>query len=147
MSNKIFTIGDTPQYDKNLIRVTYKDISIVSKKGRGKTKYEITSGLDVEAVKISMRNLFNFLPGERILDPEYGNTILEYLYHGINEYTKEQIVATIQNLVSRYEPRAAIDSLEDVSSISDHENNTIQLKIVWHVIGLDEMKYVLMVGV
>ena len=85
MANKVFRIGNVPEYDKNLRKITYKDISVVSNKGRGKSKYEITSGLDVEAVKISMRNLFNFLPGERILDPEYGNTVLEYLYHGINE--------------------------------------------------------------
>ena len=147
MANKVFRFGKVPEYDKNLIKVTYKDISMISNKRKGTSEYEITPGLDVEAVKISMRNLFNFLPGERILDPEYGNTVLQYLYQGINNYTKEQIVATIQSMVSKYEPRASIDSLEDVSSVSDHENNTIQLKIIWHVVGLDDMKYDLMVGV
>ena len=147
MANKVFNFGKIPQYDQNLRKITYKDISMDSSFNPKRRTYDITSALDVESVKISMRNLFTFIPGERILDPEYGNSILQYLYNGINDYTKEQITAEIQQMISKYEPRATVDSIQDISSVSDHENNTIQLKLVWHVVGLDDVKYDLMVGI
>lgn len=150
MANKVFNF--TPkqnsfQIGRQLARSKYKDIDMVSDYNHSLEKYSIGDVVDVEAVKVAMRNLFNFIPGERVLEPNYGNTVLQYLYNGITETTKEQIAAEVSKIISKYEPRAQIDSLQDITTTNDEENNTVQLKMVWHVVGLDSQKYELMIGV
>ena len=39
-----------------------------------------TSNYDEAAIKQSLKNLFNFRPGEEILQPEFGNELYRYFY-------------------------------------------------------------------
>lgn len=106
-------------------------------------KYRVGRNTNVDAVKRCVHNIFYWTPGERVLDPEFGNTIRKYLYEKINTFTVEAIVAEIQNLISKYEPRCIIDNVKRVEDEmqTNTENNQVALIMLWHVDGLPEDQY------
>lgn len=118
---------------------TYIDISLKASRTGGKMC--VGKNVDVSAVKNSIRNIFTWIRGERVLDPEFGTEISKLLYEPINTYTSEKIVAEIKSAVSKYEPRAEIDKVYANNTIDDVEHNTIELEVVWHVTGLPHVKY------
>lgn len=145
MANKVLNYSPN-QNPSSSNTVTYKDINIMSKADLRKwinaePNYSVGNLIDVNAVKNAIHNIFSWIPGERILDPEFGNKIRQYLYDGITENTSEQITVEIQHAVEKYEPRAQIDSITRIDNIQDNENNTIGVNVVWHVIGLPLQKY------
>lgn len=149
MSNKVFNSTTKTMSPNKETKTTYVDMSMTStpRLVKNEKTYKVESNEDVNAVKAAMHNLFSFIPGERVLDPEFGNKVMQYLYEGITKYNEEQIIATINEMVKKYEPRASIDSIVGIQSNDDIENNTKQIKIIWHVIGLDSSKYSLMIGI
>ena len=125
---------------------TYKDINMVSKADLKRwvnvnPTYTVGKLVDVNAVRNAIHNIFSWIPGERILDPEFGNKIRQYLYEGITDTTSEQITVEIQHAVKKYEPRAEIDGIQRIDDVQDHENNTIGVNVIWHVVGLPNQKY------
>ena len=125
---------------------TYKDINMKSKADLKRwlnvdPSYSVGKLVDVDAVKNAIHNIFSWIPGERILDPEFGNKVRQYLYDGITETTSEQITAEIQHAVQKYEPRAVIDIIQRIDGVDDNENNTIGVNVVWHAVGLPNKKY------
>lgn len=144
MANKVLKFNS--ETTKKSPTETYLDISMTSKYDSHTDNYLIAKNVDVDAVKGSIHNIFNWLPGERVLNPEFGNTVLQYLYEGINNYTAEQIISEIRHIVAKWEPRAEIDRVEKIESVNDVENNTIQLKIIWHVVGLPTEQYYEVIG-
>lgn len=125
---------------------TYKDINMVSKADLKRwvnvnPTYTVGKLVDVNAVRNAIHNIFSWIPGERILDPEFGNKIRQYLYEGITDTTSEQITVEIQHAVKKYEPRAEIDGIQRIDNVQDHENNMIGVNVIWHVVGLPNQKY------
>lgn len=133
MANKIFTFGpiEEPGTKKKLpLLEKWKDISMVSKtalvsavvsssdEGQDaqldNESYQISSyfvpkvskSVNVRAVRNSLHNIFTWIPGERILLPEFGSRLYTLLYEGITQLTEEQIIAEIRSCVTEWEPRA-----------------------------------------
>lgn len=104
-------------------------------------KWRISKLVNVKAVQNSLKNIFTWTPGERILNPEFGNRLKMYLYQGIIPETSEQIVNEIKHCVSEWEPRVNIVEVADVSTIDDHEDNTIHLEIRYTIPGLSDEQY------
>lgn len=104
-------------------------------------KWRIVKKKDVDAVKGAVKNIFTWIPGERILLPEFGNSIRKYLYEGITEINSEQIVNECQMLMTKWEPRAVIDRLFKKNSTEEQENNQVSIIMIWHVAGLPDTKY------
>ena len=104
-------------------------------------KWRVSKLVNVKAVQNSLKNIFTWTPGERILNPEFGNRLREYLYQGIIPETSEQIVAEIRHCVSEWEPRVNITDVVDVSTTDDHEDNTIHLEIRYTIPELSDEQY------
>jgi len=51
--------------------------------------YRIANSVDVQAVHNSINNIFSWIPGERILNPEFGSNLHTLLYEGITKYNEE----------------------------------------------------------
>lgn len=105
------------------------------------TEMKLAKKTDVDAVKGAVRNIFSWVPGERIIQPEFGNTIRKLLYEGITNYNSEQIVNECKMLMTRWEPRAAIDRIFKKESTEETENNQITIILIWHVLGLPDQQY------
>lgn len=108
---------------------------------RNKSGYKIDKLIDVKSVQNSLENIFSWTPGERILLPQFGNRLYQYLYEGINKFNEEQIIAEIKNCVSMWEPRVTITDITNISDITDTEDNTIILNIEYFIKGLDSIIY------
>ena len=94
--------------------------------------------MNANAVKGALHNIFTWIPGERILLPEFGSRLYSLLYEGITPQTEERIVAEIRHCVSEWEPRADIVEIRNISTIDDTEDNTIHIEVVFTVKGLDD---------
>lgn len=147
MANKVITIGGGYVSPVEVDKEIFKDISLESSYNKNFNTFKVERNVNVDAVRNAIRNIFTWLPGERILDPEFGNTVVRHLYNGINTYNSEQIVAEINRLVEKYEPRAEIDSIINENRVQDTENNTIELKIVWHVRGFSNQKFTQVISI
>lgn len=86
-----------------------------------------TSNYDEAAIKQSLKNLFNFRPGEEILQPEFGNELYRYLYQPVISFTTDKIVRTIKQMVERWEPRIQIVDIP-IEADEDEQCYYIQLR-------------------
>lgn len=154
MGNKVISF-DSGEQERKSYDYTYADVSLVSELDFARQiktgvtskavdfnpNYRMAKKLDVDAVKGAVRNIFTWTPGERIIEPEFGNTLRRLLYEGITDYNSEQIVNECKMLMTRWEPRAAIDRIFKKDSVEETENNQITIILIWHVLGLPEQQY------
>ena len=99
------------------------------------------TNINVRAVQGSLRNIFTWVPGERILNPEFGSKIRKLLYEGLTDYNVEQIVSEIRHCVSEWEPRVQIQNVINIGTVDDTEDNTVHLEVIYTIPGLSEEQY------
>lgn len=73
--------------------------------------WKIGKLINVEAVKNALHQIFTWIPGERILNPEFGSRLRLYLYEGITAENVERIIAEIRHCVQVWEPRINVVSI------------------------------------
>lgn len=74
-------------------------------------------------------NIINFIltnKGERILNPNFGSNLRNFLFEGINESTLRALEIKLTNDIQNYFPNVNIDSL---TLTPLYDNNTIQLSL------------------
>lgn len=103
--------------------------------------YKISRLANVNAIRNSLKNIFSWIPGQRVLLPEFGSNLRKLLYEGITEYNVEQIITEIKRVVTQWEPRVQIQQIYDASTVDDHENNTVHLKITYVIPGLSDKQF------
>ena len=104
-------------------------------------RWRVSKLVNVKAVQSSIHHIFTWTPGERIINPEFGNRLKIYLYEGITDYNVEQIKSEIMQCVSMWEPRANIVDIIDASTIEDTEDNTVHLEIVYTIPSLSNEQF------
>ena len=85
-------------------------------KGAGR---DMKVAYDLNAIKNSIVNLFNTVPGERILLPDYGCDLRKYIFEPINDATSRLIGRTIKKSIEQWEPRVTLVSINVDAYISD----------------------------
>ena len=103
--------------------------------------YKIAKNINVKAVQQSIHNIFTWLHGERIINPEFGTNLRKYLYEGITSATEELINAEIRHVIQMWEPRVSIVSIINVGNVNDTENNTMHLQIIYTIPTLSDKQY------
>ncbi len=124
-----------------MVKIGYDEAYAKYQKWAKPYKWRVSKLVNVKAVQNSLKNIFTWIPGERILNPEFGSKLKQYLYQGIVPETSEQIVAEIKHCVSEWEPRVSITSVVDASTVDDHEDNTIHLEIKYTIPELSDEEY------
>lgn len=81
---------------------------------------------DEYAIKNSLINLFNTLPGQRILIPQYGCDLHGYLFESVSVTTAKLLGNTIKRAIEQWEPRVDI---ENINVLADPDNNQYQVTI------------------
>lgn len=161
MGNKVIRISssesnsESEQYTQKQTEV-YKDISTSSQKKQvytigldrdGKTRRNtvlipfLEKEVNVKAVFDSINNIFSWIPGERILNPEFGSKLRYYLYEGITQENKEQIAAEVMGVCFKWEPRVNIIRVTPIDNAEDAENNTVRLDIEFTIPSLSNKQY------
>lgn len=103
---------------------------------------KIAKSVNVKAVRNSIHNIFTWIPGERILLPEFGSRLYLMLYEGITPLTEERIIAEIRSCMTEWEPRAQIVEIRNASNIDDTEDNTIHIEVVFTIPSLSDEQYI-----
>lgn len=98
---------------------------------------QIARRVNVDAVKLAVRNLVLTNKYERLRNPEFGGNISHYLFEQLTPETGKEIEADIKWLIDTYEPRAKV--LEVNSYIPD-DGNTIDLTITFNVVMSKEVE-------
>ena len=68
-------------------------------------KNDIRSDLDEQAIGNSLKNLFTTRPMQRLLNPEYGLDLTQFLFEPVNEISAKLIARKIINSIKKYESR------------------------------------------
>jgi phage baseplate assembly protein W len=107
--------------DYTIKKYVYKDLSL----DIGLTKIEspgfnlpipgadIKASFDISAIANSLTNLFNTLPGQRFLFPEYGLDLYQFLFEPITDFNAEILGRRILDGIKKFESRV----------------NTLQIKV------------------
>ena len=151
MGNKIVQYGNGNPPITEDTRVKYRDVSMMSSlkampsaldaNGHSKLLPKADALINVEAVKNSLRQIFTWIPGERIINPEFGSNLRRLLYEGLTDYNKELIMAEIKHSVSVWEPRVEIESVVNAGNVDYDENNTVYLEIVHTIPSLTDEQF------
>ena len=153
MANKIISFNSTDEsfIGSDLSSVApekqlevFTDISMEASLNGGRladNKWKVEKTVNVKAIFGSLRNIFTWTPGERILLPEFGSRLRSLLYEGITQQTEERIATEIRSCVSEWEPRVTIVEIRNVSTVDDTEDNTIHLEVVFKIPRLSDEQY------
>lgn len=68
---------------------------------------DIKASFDIGAIVNSLTNLFNTLPGQRFLFPQYGLDLYQYLFEPLTQINGESLGRKIYDSIKLYEPRVA----------------------------------------
>lgn len=69
---------------------------------------DIKASFDTRAIINSLTNLFNTLPGQRFLFPEYGLDLYQFLFEPVSEPIGKLIGDKILTAIKKFEPRVKI---------------------------------------
>ena len=108
---------------------------------RKRAHYKLEKNINVNAIKQSLRNIFSWIPGQRILNPEFGSNLKKLLYEGITENNKERIMAEIRKCITIWEPRVQLEKVVDKTTVNDAEENTVKIDIVYTIPSLSLEQY------
>jgi len=76
---------------------------------------------DIKAIEKSVENIFNTIPGQKILNPAFGLDLRQYLFEPISEETAREIGNAILNQLPRYEPRVNLNSIDIVANENQNQ--------------------------
>jgi phage baseplate assembly protein W len=94
-----------------------------------------------ELVKQNFKNLVLTSPGERVMDPEFGVGIRNYLFEQDDLTLRSAIQSRISQQVSRYMPFVQIIETSFSSQLSDPDfgNNQLAVRIRYVILPLDQI--------
>jgi phage baseplate assembly protein W len=90
------------------------DIELAKSVGLGNNSAnskDIVVDTNVEAIKNSIRNIFNTRPGEKVLNPEFGCSLEKYLFDAVSNLGAQAIGDDISTALATFEPRVTLIKL------------------------------------
>lgn len=124
-----------PQGKKSFV---YKDVKWHFNNGMNKSKKDTKGNYILDAVKgfdelddtqsvmNGIRNIFRWKKGQRIILPEFGNSLDNFLYEPITDLTAQNIYMEIKNMIDKWEPRA---NIKNINVIPDYDNNQYNVSV------------------
>lgn len=110
--------------------VPYGNTNLTRKSGSA----DIKADYDELAIRNSIRNLFLTRKGQRLLNPDYGLNIYQYVFEPVNEFTARLIARNIKEGIRKYESRV---SLKKINLEIDPENQEIQISMLIEIPSLN----------
>ena len=125
MANIIINLTD--QYvAKPSQRFTFKDISMP-------LTDTFDANFDLNAIRQSIKNIFSWKKGQRILDPLFGNALESFVYETINDLDIDNMKLAIDRML-KYEPRMIVTAIDvDQSNTDAIDRNEINISITYDI--------------
>jgi len=110
-----------PYIEDNDTRI-FIGLDLPIRKSEGKEGYFASTSTTIEAVKNNIRNLLNTHQGERLMQPNLGIPLKQYLFQPFNADLVSNIQETITNSVSYWLPFLTIKNIQiGMSTNSTHD--------------------------
>lgn len=84
---------------------------------------DIMVDYDVDALKNSLLNLFSTSPGDKILSPEFGLNLRQYIFEPITRERAFDLQRTLYSGITRFEPRMVVNQVVVVPNFDAMEYN------------------------
>lgn len=91
-------------------------------------KRDVSVDYDLAAINNSIVNLFNTMPGQNLLNPEYGLNLLQFLFEPASDVIAQLIGDKIFKGIKVYEPRVTISGINVEVNI-DEQMYTVTLSM------------------
>lgn len=108
--------------------IYYYDISKIGKDYTGRKDISILT--NEQAILESVSNILATEQGERVMRPDFGCALNQYLFEPLDAVTTTMIKKTITDSINKYETR--IENLE-VNVTPDEDNNTYEITVVFNM--------------
>ena len=124
------SINFTGLENTNKPEYIYKDIHfdlIADDNNTSENLFQTSQDIDIKAsnneaaVQNSIKNIFNTSPGEKLLTPEFGLGLKQYVFEQMSLDAAESIGEQITNGIAKYEPRVSVDRCEVVANYDINE--------------------------
>lgn len=89
---------------------------------------DLKTDFDEYAIANSLKNLFSTRPRQRLLNPEYGLDLTQFLFENANEYSARLIARKIIQGIERYEPRVIVNNV-DVNVNAEYNRYTVLIDL------------------
>ncbi len=89
--------------------------------GVNKNAQDLQLSYDEAAIYNSINNIFNTKKGQKILTPEFGLDLEQYLFENISKENADLIGTTIFEELGLYEPRITVDRVDIVARPNQNE--------------------------
>ena len=96
---------------------------------------DISSNVDVNAIRGSISNILHWKKGQRILNPQFGNDLNSFLYEIMNNATISNIEKSVEALLS-LEPRINVINIDVVPK---NEHNEIIINVQYAIISISQV--------
>lgn len=124
------------QYTKQ--QYLYKDISLdISQSNLEVPGYtlpvpesDLKASFDFAAIRNSLQNLFNTLPGQRFLFPDYGLDLHQFLFLPITPNVGKSIGERMLRAIEKYETRV---SVRKINVIADPDLSTYKITLILEI--------------
>ena len=103
--------------------------------------YKVRELVNVDAIRNSLKQIFTWIPGERVINPTFGSNVRLYIYEQLTDLNQERITAEIRQCVTQWEPRVSIEKIQILTDVDDAENSTSRVQVVFKVIGLNDEQF------
>jgi phage baseplate assembly protein W len=112
---------DRYMYTDITLDVVKNDLQLQSHLYKPKTSTDIAVSVDEGAIKNALVNLFNTIPGQKVLEPEFGLDLKRFLFEPLTDFTAKFIGETIYNGITRWEPRVRIVNIDVVRDYDNYQ--------------------------
>ena len=119
------------------------DLTIAKNSGNGLNPVDsndILADYDSNAIRNSLYNIFTTRKGQKLLSPNFGGSLDQYLFESVND-TKAQILGdAIYNSVSNYEPRVSVKKVRVRPIPDEHQYYVIFVYEILNIGKVDQFK-------
>ena len=98
---------------------------------------DITRKSDVEAIKISLKNLIRATFYERLFNSSIGSSVYRLLFEPMSPIVSVMMKRAIEQTITNFEPRVA---LQNVIVTTQYDNNSFSVDIEYTILGTQSMQ-------
>lgn len=98
---------------------------------------DVAADYDLGAIRNSIINIFLTSPGDKLLNPEFGIDLRDYLFLSVSDTVASSIYDDIYNNITRFEPRIVLDKLQVIPDY-DNQQYTINMSISVPLLRVNE---------
>jgi len=91
---------------------------------------------NIDCISQSIKTILSTTPGERLMLPEFGSNLKEYVFEQLDSGTTELIISEVETALERWEDRIAVI---DVAVEEDPDGNTIILTVEYSINATGEV--------